>query len=144
VCYLRTHCSTQQRTATHFNTLQRCNTLQYTATRRLSWGCYPRTLSSTKKRTATHFNTLQHTMREQVINFVCYLRTPAAHSNALRVLPSKTLQHTATHCNTQVILGLLPSNTLHHNETHFNTLQHAACPGCATTAVSSATPTHSP
>ena len=71
--------------ATTHNSLQRCTTLQHTAT-----------TSNILQHTATHCNTLQHQYT------LATTRNSLQRCNTLQhtATTSNTLQHTATHCNT--------------------------------------------
>jgi len=72
---------------------------------------------------ATHINESCHTY-ERVMEYYCVKEnkkkqmTPSA-----RLAKSKSLQHTATHCNTLQHTAT-HCNTLQHTATHCNTLQH--------------------
>ena len=110
--------------------------MQHRHTTREAWNGFIPYTSETDSHTATHCNTLQHTATT--------LQQPAPHCNKLQHYntdtqqerpgtglcikypkPIRTLQHTATHCNTLQHTAT-HCNTLQHTATHCNTLQHTA------------------
>ena len=97
-----THCSTLEHTAAHFNTLQhtatRCNTLK------LNESCIA------TKGAVAHCNSLHYTTTHG------NLKSP--------VYPTKELQHTKTHSNTQ-----------QHTATHSNKQQHTATHATSATKI---------